>query len=148
MCRSRRWPKRPSTPTGRWWWHCAAAIFAKASRASWRNGRRGLRGSEEGAPARLRPLGYAGHASLSFITWLRHAKPEGRSVVYGEVDFIGHSSSSPCGLRRARFAFVHHVAAPREARRAKRGGARRDRTADLVIANDALSQLSYGPLPR
>ena len=32
------------------------------------------------------------------------------------------------------------------ARRAKRGGARRDRTADLVIANDALSQLSYGPV--
>ena len=27
------------------------------------------------------------------------------------------------------------------------GGARRDRTADLVIANDALSQLSYGPFP-
>jgi hypothetical protein len=25
------------------------------------------------------------------------------------------------------------------------GGAKRDRTADLVIANDALSQLSYGP---
>ncbi len=25
------------------------------------------------------------------------------------------------------------------------GGARRDRTADLIIANDALSQLSYGP---
>jgi YggT family protein len=57
------------------------------------------------AEARLRPAGYAGHASL----------------------------------------FVHHVTAPREARRAKRGGARRDRTADLVIANDALSQLSYGP---
>src|SRR6266567_9442838 len=38
------------------------------------------------------------------------------------------------------------VAAPRVAQRAKRGGARRDRTADLVIANDALSQLSYGPL--
>ena len=31
-------------------------------------------------------------------------------------------------------------------RAAKRGGARRDRTADLVIANDALSQLSYGPV--
>jgi hypothetical protein len=29
---------------------------------------------------------------------------------------------------------------------AKAGGARRDRTADLVIANDALSQLSYGPV--
>jgi hypothetical protein len=25
------------------------------------------------------------------------------------------------------------------------GGPERDRTADLVIANDALSQLSYGP---
>ena len=50
--------------------------------------------------------------------------------------FAGHHASP----------FGHHVAAPREARRAKRGGARRDRTADLVIANDALSQLSYGPL--
>ena len=28
---------------------------------------------------------------------------------------------------------------------AKTGGARRDRTADLLIANEALSQLSYGP---
>ena len=28
------------------------------------------------------------------------------------------------------------------------GGAERDRTADLVIANDALSQLSYSPRPR
>jgi hypothetical protein len=25
------------------------------------------------------------------------------------------------------------------------GGARRDRTADLLVANEALSQLSYGP---
>src|SRR6267154_2333778 len=38
------------------------------------------------------------------------------------------------------------VAAPRVAKQAKAGGARRDRTADLVIANDALSQLSYGPI--
>jgi hypothetical protein len=36
--------------------------------------------------------------------------------------------------------------APRVARRAKRGGARRDRTADLLHAMQALSQLSYGPL--
>lgn len=28
------------------------------------------------------------------------------------------------------------------------GGAREDRTPDLVIANDALSQLSYGPMER
>src|SRR3977135_739422 len=40
------------------------------------------------------------------------------------------------------------VAAPRVARRAKRGGARRDRTADLLHAMQALSQLSYGPLVR
>ena len=33
-----------------------------------------------------------------------------------------------------------------EPKLAKAGGARRDRTADLVIANDALSQLSYGPV--
>ena len=57
------------------------------------------------------------------------------------------SPSSPFGLRRARFASGFCVAVPREARRAKRGGARRDRTADLIIANDALSQLSYGPVP-
>ena len=30
-------------------------------------------------------------------------------------------------------------------KRLNRGGAREDRTPDLVIANDALSQLSYGP---
>jgi hypothetical protein len=38
------------------------------------------------------------------------------------------------------------VAAPRIARRAKRGGADRDRTDDLVIANDALFRLSYSPI--
>ena len=31
---------------------------------------------------------------------------------------------------------------------AKTGGAERDRTADLLIANEALSQLSYSPKPR
>src|SRR5882672_4797412 len=58
----------------------------------------------------------------------------------------------PARLRPAGYAghhaspFGHPVAAPREARRAKRGGARRDRTADLLHAMQALSQLSYGPL--
>jgi hypothetical protein len=51
------------------------------------------------------------------------------------LGFAGHHASP----------FEPGVAQPRQARRAKRGGARRDRTADLVIANDALSQLSYGP---
>jgi hypothetical protein len=56
--------------------------------------------------------------------------------VFAQEGFAGHHASP----------FGHPMAAPREARRAKRGGARRDRTADLVIANDALSQLSYGPI--
>jgi hypothetical protein len=37
-------------------------------------------------------------------------------------------------------------AQPNLAKRAKAGGARRDRTADLLHAMQALSQLSYGPL--
>jgi hypothetical protein len=48
--------------------------------------------------------------------------------------YAGHHAS-PSALARLRHAKP----------KAKRGGARRDRTADLVIANDALSQLSYGP---
>src|SRR5882762_7287653 len=56
------------------------------------------------------------------------------------------SPSSPFGLFRAGFALRSCAAAPRVARRAKRGGARRDRTADLLHAMQALSQLSYGPL--
>jgi enoyl-CoA hydratase/carnithine racemase len=43
--RSRPWPKPPSTPTARWSWRCAAAISARAWRALWRSGHRGLRGS-------------------------------------------------------------------------------------------------------
>ena len=51
------------------------------------------------------------------------------------------------GTAFARFATDRFagLAKPKLAKRAKAGGARRDRTADLVIANDALSQLSYGP---
>ena len=37
---------------------------------------------------------------------------------------------------------------PRVARRAKRGGARRSRTDDILLAKQALYQLSYGPLPK
>src|ERR1700757_124049 len=38
------------------------------------------------------------------------------------------------------------LAQPKLAKRAKAGGARRDRTADLLHAMQALSQLSYGPV--
>jgi YggT family protein len=51
----------------------------------------------------------------------------------------------PCGLRRGSLRY-DRLAEPKQAQPAKAGGARRDRTADLVIANDALSQLSYGPI--
>jgi hypothetical protein len=50
----------------------------------------------------------------------------------------------PSGYAAAAFATTG-LAEPKRAKPAKAGGARRDRTADLVIANDALSQLSYGP---
>ena len=53
--------------------------------------------------------------------------------------------SSPFGLCSSPFGSC--MAVPREARRAKRGGARRDRTDDLMLAKHALSQLSYGPVP-
>src|SRR3954464_5273168 len=52
---------------------------------------------------------------------------------------------APCGLRRGSLR-RDGLAEQKQAQPAKAGGARRDRTADLVIANDALSQLSYGPL--
>src|SRR5436305_12998328 len=59
--------------------------------------------------------------------------------------------SSPARRRPSGYAghalpFGLGAAAPRVARRAKRGGARRDRTADLLHAMQALSQLSYGPI--
>src|SRR5258707_15378236 len=51
----------------------------------------------------------------------------------------------PRGLGRGSLRY-DRFAEPKQAQPARRGGARRDRTADLVIANDALSQLSYGPI--
>ena len=51
----------------------------------------------------------------------------------------------PSGYAAAAFA-TRGLAEPKLAKPEKAGGARRDRTADLVIANDALSQLSYGPV--
>src|SRR5258707_3074542 len=51
----------------------------------------------------------------------------------------------PRGLGRGSLRY-DRFAEPKQAQPAKAGGARRDRTADLVIANDALSQLSYGPV--
>jgi hypothetical protein len=51
-------------------------------------------------------------------------------------------------LRSLRPDSLAWLAEPKLAKRAKDGGARRDRTADLLHAMQALSQLSYGPLTR
>src|SRR5436309_1676033 len=53
----------------------------------------------------------------------------------------------PSGYDAAAFA-TNGLAEPKQAQPAKAGGARRDRTADLLHAMQALSQLSYGPLNR
>jgi hypothetical protein len=58
---------------------------------------------------------------------------------------LAEGPSSPFGLRRGSLRY-DGLAGLKQAQPAKAGGARRDRTADLVIANDALSQLSYGPI--
>ena len=50
------------------------------------------------------------------------------------------SSRQPARLRPLGYAGQSSLAS-----RAKTGGAERDRTADLLIANEALSQLSYSP---
>src|SRR3954471_9062965 len=53
-------------------------------------------------------------------------------------------------LGRPASASRHHQRAASRMQRLSRrgnGGAERDRTAGLVIANDALSQLSYSPVP-
>jgi hypothetical protein len=54
--------------------------------------------------------------------------------------------SSRFGLRRAGFA-ISTACQAKPAQQAKPGGAERDRTADLVNAIHALSQLSYSPVP-
>src|SRR6202023_4269745 len=83
--------------------------------------------------ARLRPPRFALRASSGCATRSPKWYPQ---PVFAQVGYAGHHASP----------FGHLVAAPREARRAKRGGARRDRTAALLHAMQALSQLSYGPL--
>jgi hypothetical protein len=66
------------------------------------------------------------------------------------IEYCGWSPPSPFGLwrgslRSLRYDGLPGLAQPKLAKRAKAGGARRDRTADLLHAMQALSQLSYGP---
>jgi hypothetical protein len=77
----------------------------------------------------------------------------GRDALHARISFHGRvgegwlaepklaatSPSPPFGLRRGSLCI---------ASRAKAGGARRNRTDDLLLAKQALSQLSYGPAQR
>ena len=71
----------------------------------------------------------AGRPSFANIEWNSLAEVRLRPTGFGVT------ASAAIGL-----------AQPKQAKPAEAGGARRDRTADLIIANDALSQLSYGPV--
>jgi hypothetical protein len=64
--------------------------------------------------------------------------------VYCDSTTLAEVRLRPAGSGAAASATLG-LAQPKQAKPAKAGGARRDRTADLIIANDALSQLSYGP---
>jgi hypothetical protein len=88
--------------------------------------------------------------TMSEITHATSSRSDACETVFASRTVVVWRSASArlrLRLRRARFVFSC-VAAPREAQRAKRGGARRDRTDDLLLAKQALSQLSYGPLKR
>src|SRR6185295_8796362 len=72
-----------------------------------------------------------------------------RRPYFGEYRRTSHRSPAPFGAAAfARFAGESCLACePKRPKSAKVGGARRDRTADLVNAIHALSHLSYGPNP-
>ena len=70
-----------------------------------------------------------------------------RSDVFADANKQYRSARlRPLGYAVAAFATRGH-AQPKLAQPAKAGGARRDRTDDLMLAKHALSQLSYGPVP-
>jgi hypothetical protein len=64
----------------------------------------------------------------------------------GALAIVGSARLRPVGLRRGSLRY-DRLAEPKLASPAKAGGARRDRTDDLMLAKHALSQLSYGPEP-
>src|ERR1700676_1522945 len=98
MYRSRPWPKPPSTPIAKWGSPCAAAISAKAWRASWRNGRRGLPESELLPKPVFAQVGFARACLLN--------EPAFAEEGYGEAAFahfatIGQGVACPAGARGA-----------------------------------------------
>src|SRR5262249_32804481 len=105
-------------------------------------------------------LGFHGvlHAALLIakVGMVRGTRPRGRAPDHVLVSFVAQivrknnmmwgGPPSPAGLRRAAFAAtLAGWLASRSGAAAKAGGAEGNRTPDLLIANEALSQLSYGP---
>ena len=82
----------------------------------------------------------------------RSSRPVGsrcKAMFRGRIGLLGSRSARlrPLGLRRGSLRY-EGLAEPKLAPPAKAGGARRDRTDDLMLAKHALSQLSYGPVTR
>ena len=100
----------------------------------------------ETAPSRR---GYLiGQIKKPEFTWRRHFSPG-----YGSNETTSHlftmskdpAAAPPEGRPRPNLLSVRDVM---DARHQNNGGARRDRTDDLMLAKHALSQLSYGPVTR
>ena len=75
-------------------------------------------------------------------------KDLGCEVMFSRTDGYGFYRKPAYALTSfgvAAFATIR-LAQPKQAQPAKAGGARRDRTDDLMLAKHALSQLSYGPV--
>ena len=67
-------------------------------------------------------------------------------MIFSRTSFVGAAPASALKLRRATIAAPVWLRQPKRHCAAKVGGARRDRTDDLLLAKQALSQLSYGPV--
>src|SRR5258708_7547431 len=85
--------------------------------------------------------------TMSEITHATSSRSDACETVFSFADGLAWPSSAR--LRSSSFAAAAFapigLAEPKLAKQAKAGGARRDRTDDLLLAKQALSQLSYGP---
>src|SRR3974390_1524732 len=86
---------------------------------------------------------------MSEITHATSSRSNACETVYASRTIVvcdGHARLRSSSFAAA--AFVSTGSPSRSSEGAKAGGARRDRTDDLLLAKQALSQLSYGPLFR
>ena len=86
--------------------------------------------------------------TMSEIPQARPVEDNACEVMFSRTMFVGRQSARLrfFELRRGSLRY-DRLAGPKLAQPAKAGGARRDRTDDLMLAKHALSQLSYGPVP-